>query len=94
MVKFLVFSSALFVLVFVGQVPVGKRMKGQWLIWKQLSVLGWGGVAAGRLGAQGQRPRGLVESGYGVHVQHEDQYGFLLPAGGSYRAVPSSENPW
>ncbi|OFK29228.1 hypothetical protein HMPREF2822_08140 [Corynebacterium sp. HMSC062E11] len=88
-------SSASFGSALVGQGPTLKRIdgKGKLSTGTKLGVLGWGGVAGGRKGAQGQCSRGQKWSCVGVRVRRADQYGFLLLAGDSYRAVSSSENP-
>ncbi|OFP88567.1 hypothetical protein HMPREF2967_01430 [Corynebacterium sp. HMSC059E07] len=54
------FGSALVGMAFVGQAPTLKRIdgKGKLSTGTKLGVLGWGGVAGGRKGAQGQCSRG------------------------------------
>lgn len=88
-------GSALVGMAFVGQALTLKRIdgKGKLSTGTKLGDLGWGGVAGGRKGAQGQCSRGQKWSCDGVRVRRADQYGFLLLAGGSYRAAPSIENP-
>lgn len=90
------FGSALDGMAFVGQALTLKRIdgKGKLSTGTKLGDRGWGGVAGGRKGAQGQCSRGQKWSCVGVRVQRADQYGVLLLAGDSYRAAPSSENPW
>ena len=53
-------SLAPFASVLVGQAPTLKRIdgKGKLSTGTKLGVVGWGGVAGGRKGAQGQCSRG------------------------------------